>query len=207
MEQRIYQSMQYGFSGPREVTGGEKLPLLIYLHGAGGRGHDLHAVRVPYTLETALAEQHLPVCLAAPLCEWDNWFCVFSQLTDWIRYAATLPGIDPDRIILMGASMGGYATWTMLMCAPELFAAGVPICGGGMPWNAARLKHIPIRAYHGALDTTVDVCESVRMCNAVRAAGGDVSLTVFPTAGHNAWDPAIRETDLLAWIAQQRRTK
>ena len=76
--------------------------------------------------------------------------------------------------------MGAYAAWQLAMTKPDMFAALVPVCGGGMYWNAARLKNIPIRAFHGALDTTVLPEESVHMVAAVNNSGGKAELTVYP---------------------------
>ena len=72
----------------------------------------------------------------------------------------------------MGASMGGYGTWQLAMSMPKFFAAIVPICGGGMYWNAGRLINTPIWAFHGAKDPTVLCVESEKMVNHVNALGG-----------------------------------
>lgn len=206
MEFRKQDSIQYLFSAPDGFdAAADKLPLLIYLHGAGGRGHDLSVIRVPYTMENNLRETGRRMLIAAPLCEFDNWYMCFSELIAWVRFAAALPGVDPDRVFVMGSSMGGYATWTMLMCTPELFAAGAVVCGGGMAWNCGRMKHVPIRAFHGELDTAVLLSENRRMVDAINACGGHAELTVFPGVGHNAWNPAILETDLIDWLLAQRR--
>jgi predicted peptidase len=37
--------------------------------------------------------------------------------------------IDPDRISITGASMGGAATWYLASHYPDLFAAAAPFCG------------------------------------------------------------------------------
>ena len=52
--------------------------------------------------------------------------------------------VDEKRIYVMGFSMGGYGTWNALMNHPDVFAAGVPMCGAGDPSKAELLKNIPI---------------------------------------------------------------
>jgi predicted peptidase len=37
----------------------------------------------------------------------------------------------PDRLYITGLSMEGFGTWDAIQRKPELFAAAVPICGGG----------------------------------------------------------------------------
>ena len=39
--------------------------------------------------------------------------------------------VDRDRIYITGLSMGGFATWESLMRHPQMFAAAIPVCGGG----------------------------------------------------------------------------
>ena len=73
----------------------------------------------------------------APQCHAETWFKLFETLIDFARQQAARPDVDPDRIYLCGISIGGYASWQLAMTCPELFAALVPVCGGGMYWNAA----------------------------------------------------------------------
>ena len=87
----------------------------------------------------------------------------------------------------------------------DMFAALVPVCGGGMYWNAARLKNIPIRAFHGALDTTVLPEESVHMVAAVNNSGGKAELTVYPDMAHNSWERAFADDEMWKWMLSQKR--
>ena len=100
--------------------------------------------------------------------------------------------------------MGGYATWQMAMSLPEYFAAIVPICGGGMYWNAGRLVHVPIWAFHGKLDPTVLVEESEKMVDAVNKRGGNAKLTVYPENGHDAWSDTYGNPEVFAWLLRHR---
>jgi predicted peptidase len=88
---------------------------------------------------------------------------------------------------------------------PEMFAAAVPICGGGMYWDAGRLKHVPIWAFHGDSDKTVLTEESVKMVNAVNKKGGDAKLTIYPETGHDAWTATYKNADVFAWMLSHTR--
>ena len=206
MEHLIHKTIQYNLSRPVGFAPHRKYPLVIYVHGAGGRGHDPANIGYSYMLERYMEDHELAVMVAAPLCEFDNWYMCFTELVDFIRFAATMDNVDPDRVYLMGASMGGYATWAMLMSVPELFAAAVPICGGGMAWNAYRIKYIPVWTFHGMVDGTVDVSESIRMADALRVSGGDVKITLLPGVGHNAWEPAMYEYHAIEWLLTHTRS-
>ena len=100
--------------------------------------------------------------------------------------------------------MGAYATWQMCMSHPNWFAAVVPICGGGMYWNAQRLKNLPIWAFHGALDTVVLPTESQKIVESVNKHGGNAKLTIFENAQHNSWDDAFATDEMWEWLFKQK---
>ena len=130
---------------------------------------------------------------------------MWERLEALVREVAGLSCVDADRIYVMGASMGGYATWQLAMSMPEYFAAIVPICGGGMYWNAARLADVPTWAFHGAKDATVLPEESVKMVEAVKKHGGSAKLTLYPENNHDAWSDTYSNPAVFAWLLQQRR--
>ncbi len=204
MQELKHNTIQYNLVTPVDFDISRKYPLIIYLHGAGGRGHDLKNVGYPYMMEKYIHEKGIDVMVAAPLCEYDNWYLCYSELIEFVRFAAAMEHVDTDRVYLMGSSMGGYATWTMLMCTPELFAAAVPICGGGMPWNAGRFKDVPLRVFHGVDDGAVDFTESVKMVNAHRANGGKTEFILLPGWGHNTWEAALYHYDTIEWLLTHR---
>jgi predicted peptidase len=96
--------------------------------------------------------------------------------------------------------MGGYATWQLAMSLPEYFAAIVPICGGGMYWNAGRLVNVPVWAFHGQKDPVVLPEESVKMVEAVKHNGGNARLTLYPENAHDAWSDTYRNPEVFEWL-------
>ena len=129
--------------------------------------------------ETFTAENLSEFIAVAPQCYADSWFDIFEQLHEWIFRIINRPYIDRQRCYLMGASMGGYAVWQEEMSHPELYAAVVPICSGGMYWNAVRLKDIKVRAFHGCDDRVVYPDESKKMVGAAQKYGCDAKLTIY----------------------------
>ncbi|MHC1764568.1 MAG: prolyl oligopeptidase family serine peptidase [Verrucomicrobiia bacterium] len=122
--------------------------------------------------------------------------------------------VDRRRIYLTGLSMGGYGVWSLATSHPEVFAAVVPICGGGDPadvgWMARQkpgaFASIGVWAFHGAEDKVVPLSESQDMVNAFKKAGGqDISLTVYEGTGHDAWAKAYEDPKLYEWLLQHRR--
>lgn len=202
--QERFQSLPYVLRYPEACHEAHRFPLILFLHGAGTRGDDLGMVLSNPFFKITGAYEDFPFLVAAPQCRADEtWFDRFETLTAFTEYLVTRPDVDPDRVYLMGASMGGYGTWQLAMSRPDLFAAIVPICGGGMYWNAARLRDVPVRAFHGGRDSTVLVAESERMAEAVRRAGGDAELTVYPENGHDAWTDTYHNPEVFAWLLRQ----
>ena len=112
--------------------------------------------------------------------------------------------IDPQRIYLTGLSMGGYGTWDLLARKPDLFAAGVPVCGGGDESTAEKFAKVPVWVFHGDKDTAVPVGRSRTMVEALKKAGGHPKYTEYAGVGHNPWDKAYADPKLMNWLFKQK---
>ena len=87
-----------------------------------------------------------------------------------------------------------------------MFAAAIPVCGGGDVRQAPKLKDIPIRVFHGSADGVVMVKRSRDMVEAIRAAGGTkISYTEYPGVNHNSWTVTYANHDNLRWLFSQSR--
>jgi predicted peptidase len=101
--------------------------------------------------------------------------------------------------------MGGAGAWSLALAAPDRFAALVPICGYGDPARVAALRTLPVWVFHGARDTVVLPEKSVEMVRALEQAGGTVTLTIYPDAGHvGAWERDYSDPQLFPWLLQHQ---
>lgn len=197
--------LQFITKYPKAFDENKKYPLVIYLHGAGSRGRDVSILETAAIMQYRDKCEAFPAIIIAPQCHADTWFDIFQDLLAFIEKQTQKDYIDENRIYLTGVSMGGYASWQVLMSKPELFAAAAILCGGGMYWNAGRLKNIPIYAYHGMLDEAVKVEESIKMVNAVNRSGGKASLTIFEDLEHNCWDRVYSDPKTYEVLFQHRK--
>lgn len=111
---------------------------------------------------------------------------------------------DAHRRTLTGLSQGGHGTFRLARHLAWQFAAVAPICGWVDPQLAAKeLADIPMWAFHGDADPVVPVEGTVNAIEAIRAAGGNPTVTIYPGVGHNSWDRAYQESDLAAWLLRQ----
>ena len=203
MEKRVFEELDYILRMPADFSDKEKYPLVIYLHGAGGRGRDINIIYShPFFSKT---ESWLKGAISvAPQCYEDSWFSIFEQLQAFVQYVRDWDCVDKSRVYVVGASMGGYATWQLAMSRPEWFSAIIPICGGGMYWNAGRLIHMGVWAFHGDEDITVLPEESKKMVNAVNANGGNAKLTIYEKTSHDAWTDTFENKDVWEWLLSHK---
>lgn len=203
-----FQGMQYIVSYPHRYDKNEKYPIILFLHGAGSRGNDIKALlNNPYFCITDNFTD-FPFITIAPLCHANTWFDIFETLQKFVYHCIKFDFADISKIYLIGASMGGYATWQLAMSLPECFSAIVPICGGGMYWNAGRLANLPVWAFHGKKDNVVLFEESVKMVDAVNKNGGNAKLTAYPENGHDAWSDTYMNKEVYEWmLSNKKQTK
>ncbi len=203
MREQSIGELRYLIKDPKNYTDGKRYPVLLFLHGAGTRGEDINLLKNnPFFQITE--KMDLPFVVVAPQCNADSWFDIFNDLIALLKEVANLPFADRNRVYAMGASMGGYAVWQIAMSCPRMFAAVVPICGGGMYWNAGRLKSVPIWAFHGDSDPTVYLEESRKMVDAVNRCGGNARLTIYENCGHDAWSETYSNKEVFDWLLQHR---
>lgn len=189
-----------------EADPARKWPLLLFLHGAGERGDDLEKVKVHGPPKLIAEGQHFPFIVVSPQCPEGEWWLP-AQLIDLVDDLSTRYRIDPDRLYLTGLSMGGYGTWATAIEYPDRFAALAPICGGGDPEEAERIRHIPAWVFHGAKDPVVPIEQSQAMVQALQRLGAEVRFTVYPEAFHDSWTETYANPELYEWLLQHRRKK
>jgi predicted peptidase len=112
--------------------------------------------------------------------------------------------IDPDRIVVMGHSMGGYGAYYLAHRYPKRFAAVVPIAAPGVAWWTYRPVEVPFWVFHGEQDEAVPIAEAEKMVATLEEIGADVRFTRYPEGGHVLREP-FDDEDLFAWLLEQRR--
>ena len=206
MELKNFEGMNYYFSMPK--TKSEKYPLILFLHGAGTRGEDPSIILGNAFITITDEKENFPFIRVIPHCNGLNtWFDCAERLEKFGTYLASLEFVDETRIYLMGNSMGGYGTWALAESIPERFAAIVPICGGGKPWNSGMLVSTPVWAFHGKDDDVVDVVESIKMVDGINKLGGKARLTLYDNTYHDAWTATYKNEEVFSWLLSHTNEK
>ena len=217
-------TLRYRIMLPPDMADGQEYPLVLFLHGAGERGSD-NTAQLTWGLD-AFADEDFrsdhPAIVIAPQAPeqtfWANlnWREEGTRLMDEpskplaLTYKLLLSTIseypvDENRIYITGLSMGGFGTWDLIARYPDLFAAAMPICGGGDPAKAHLLTDMPIWAFHGALDNVVPPELSRDMIDAIREAGCLPGYTEYPDMDHFSWIPAYGDRFALDWMFSQSK--
>jgi predicted peptidase len=203
-----------------------KYPLVIFLHGSGERGNDNEA-QLKWGVMNFATDQAMvmhPAIVIAPQCPEKQSWSNFSrdQNPDKMRLldapakpmelliqlvqklTRELP-VDKNRIYITGLSMGGFGTFDALARFPDLFAAAVPVCGGGDITTAGRIKNIPIWIFHGSEDASVNPQYSLSMTDALTRAGAHPGFTQYPETGHFSWLAAYSDPLMMEWLFRQHK--
>lgn len=223
---RIYFPSDYG-------TTDKKYPLFLYLHGYGEIGdNNTSQLRITNAQEenkilSEIVDRDNCIVIA-PQCKdpadynWVGlnhwWFTgareklsenptiALEAATALLKETIANEKVDESRIYVCGISMGGYGTWEILARNPELFAAAIPICGGGILSSAESLKDVAIWAFHGEADSTVPVSGTKDMISALVAAGSKkAKATYFPGVGHSCWNNVFAVDGVVDWLYEQHR--
>ena len=185
----------------------EKFPLVIYLHGRGGNVMTPDHPGLAGNFSNDGNYRKRPCVILVPQCAQDNFWhgaqagTVVEIINDLVKY---LP-IDENRIYLTGYSMGGYGTFTLLGMEPKLFAAGIPVAGGGNPSSASKFKNVAVWVFHGAKDKVVKVEQSRSMVEALKKARGNVKYTEDPEGNHGIGGKIYADKEVHEWMFAQKR--
>ena len=210
-------SLSYRLLKPATVDKEKTYPLVIFLHGSGERGDDNKAQMKHGVSGFASGERmkKSPCFLIAPQCPAGRQWNLSAKASadagpgklvlDLIEETCKELPIDRKRIYITGLSMGGYGTWSLMADKPDLFAAGLPICGGGDEKKAEKYVKIPIWVFHGDKDGAVKVERSRDMVAAIEKAGGKPKYTEYPGVGHDSWTQTYSDAKVLDWLFAQKK--
>ena len=221
------ESFFYRTAKPQTMDEGKSYPLLVFFHGAGGRGDNntgqlLDAGGLQAFEKAGVRTKFKSHVFAGQVPNGKKWVNV-----SWSLFGHKMPKIsdsmqmgfeavdayiqDPEnqvnskRIYVMGLSMGGYGTWDAIQRRPDFFAAAVPICGGGDKSLAPKLVNIRIWAWHGDKDSVIKPSRSRDMINAISKAGGSPKYSEIKGRGHNSWVDCWNTDELWKWLYSQSK--
>ena len=220
-------TLPYRILFPENYDKTKSYPLVLFLHGAGERGKDneKQLVHGSSLFTDPQNRENYPAIVVFPQCpENDFWAPVHQEGKDFVFLNTKKPtpsmqlvirllnkitkeeAVDKNRIYVLGLSMGGMGTFDLICRQPKKFAAAIPICGGVSLERLKKVRHMPIRIYHGGSDDVVSPEHSRNAFIELKANGSQkVEYIEFPGVGHNSWDYAFAQPDFLSWLFKQHK--
>jgi predicted peptidase len=215
------ETMQYRLFVPPGYDAAKQYPIVLWLHGANGRGSDnLPQISGGNYLGTHIwtapeIQSKDPVFVLAPQVEntktWSRPH-VNTGTPVSLRLALEILdalekeySIDRDREYVAGQSMGGEGVWAALAMARGRFAAAIVLCSDGFDDQIAPDAKVPVWMFQGEADPIVSVEDVRRWVAGLRRAGGSPKYTEVPGVGHNVWETAFANLDAALWLLSQRR--
>ncbi len=200
---------------PRRVVGG-KSPAVILLHGRGADENDLlglaqyfderlavFSVRAPYPFEFGgyTYFQLNDDGTAEPVMFMES----YRRLMEFADGVASLPEVDPDRIFLLGFSMGTIMSYALSLTHPEKFAGVVAQSGFirdhpdlDFQWNA--LSNCSFIITHGVNDPVIPVA-AARKTRAMFSKSNAVFVYKEYPMGHEISGESL--ADVCDWLRKK----
>ena len=219
-------TLLYRIYKPNDFDKSKKYSLVLTLHGSSLRGSDNKAQLTkncgPLELQAYIKANKLNAIVVSPQCpsggRWVEtpWYgdshtmpkqanqtmsLTIAMMKSLIK---TLP-IDKNKVYVTGLSLGGFGCWDIIQREPNIFAAAIPICGGGDTAEAETLKNLPIWIFHGDSDSIVKTKRSRDMYKALKAVDAKVKYTEYPNTGHDSFSPTYNNPQVFKWLFAQER--
>jgi carboxymethylenebutenolidase len=184
-------------------------PAIVLVHGSGGplRGID------PFARQAAGLGVHVFVVhyfertghtWVSPSMIHDHFIEWMDTLRDALNYVAAQPGVDTQRIGLLGFSLGGFLS--LALATRDSRIAAVAELFGGLPEyfipDAAKLP--PVLILHGDRDTVVPVAEAEKLEQLLRQHGIPYEIKMYSNQGHHF--NGLAQLDAMRRVVQFFRT-
>jgi predicted peptidase len=194
-----FEGAPYRLFVPSDYTARKRYPLVVFLHGGGGRGSDNEAHLRDGNGMLADLFARGETLLVAPQTATEH---DARRILDLLGYITEHYSVDRDRIYLVGQSLGGFGA---LAAQPDRFAGAVIIAAARDPALAPRLVRVPLWFFHGERDDVIPVDQPRRLVAAIRHAGGSVKFTEYRGEGHGLAWLVVRERELARWLFAHSR--
>lgn len=214
---------------PDNIESIAKPPLIVFLHGSGERGSNPEQ---PLKGSADVFEQmQLPAVVLFPQC--DAVYRAFygameDRVMQSIEKAIQEYDADPNRIYLVGYSMGGSSILWLAARHPKKFAGALSIAPG-ITWMgeelpaklpaavtplfnamfvadnrperiAKEIRDFPIWFLQGTEDEPCPIDETRQVVAEMRKLGADPKMTEYAGMDHDSMSTALAEDGVFEWL-------
>lgn len=212
--------LPYRLFSPLGFDRTRKYPLILWLHGTDGRGADnvkqltqQNQLGAHFWISPDV-QNRFPAFVLAPQCPSGQTWSEpeFNQPSKWLVMAMEVLAnvqkefpIDPDRVYLVGQSMGGLGVWSLLQNYSGKWAAAVIMGAYDTFSDVPAIAQVPLWVFQGDADSSVPVTQVRSMMAQLKKAHANLRYTEYHKTGHEVWGKTFAEPDLLPWLSAQKR--
>ena len=192
-------SIQFNLILPPDYKPEKRHPLLISLHGAGGKGADM----IPFWKSAAAKHGVILCCPKSVGVTWSK--TDVPRVPRIVEYLIKTYSIDSRKILLGGFSDGGMFTYCLGLQRPDLFHYLNPMSGGYTDEFLRRLptiQPVPIFITHGRKDDVIPDYSSKKAVNALKRYNFPITYVEEPNAGHNMGDFKEYAEKIMQWFLE-----
>lgn len=151
---------------PREEADTAAKPLVVFLHGASLCGRNMDKVLRYGTIDAVRKGRIIDGYVVAPQNPGGAWKP--DKVMDIVDWAIKNHNVDPNRVYVLGMSLGGFGTMDVAAKYPDRIAAAIAMCGGSTAKDPATLNGLPFWIIHGTADRAVPVSASDKVVAAMK---------------------------------------
>jgi predicted peptidase len=212
--------LPYRLFVPVGYSSAKTYPLVLWLHGGEGRGSD-NVKQITRGNEKGThvwissdVQSKFPAFVLAPQCPvGENWADpelnqparALEMSLQILAMVEKQFAIDPDRIYLVGQSMGGLGVWSLLQTHGEKWAGAVVLAAYDNFTAPMAISRVPLWVFQGDLDQNVPVDLVREMIKQLKKLNADLRYTEYHKVDHQVWNKAFSEPELVPWLSLQRR--
>jgi carboxymethylenebutenolidase len=166
-----------------------RYPAVLALHGSGGiregwaeqpsrllagQGYSVFVVHFFERTDTLRADYH------TTQKNFPDWM---RTIGDAVTFAAQHDSVDPNRVGLLGFSLGAFLS--LAVASVDVRVKAVVDFFGGMPEELQGFQRMPpVLILHGEDDRVVPVSEATKLQQLLERAGTPYEIKLYPGAGH-----------------------
>jgi predicted peptidase len=212
--------LPYRLFTPLGFDRSRKYPLILWLHGTDGRGSDnvkqltqQNQLGSHFWISPEVQNKFSAFVLAPQCPSGQTWSePEFNQPSKWLvmtmevlaKVEKEFP-IDPDRVYLVGQSMGGLGVWSLLQNYQGRWAGAIIMSAYDTFSDVPAIAQVPLWVFQGDADSSVPVTQVRSMMAQLRKAHANLRYTEYHKSGHEVWTKVFAEPDLLPWLSSQKR--
>ena len=206
--------LAYKVSLPDNYSERNDWPVMFYFHGNGGQGNDGRN-NPP---DSSLWKEQ--VVMIAPQAQQNKTWWNKAQRDGAkaiLDYEINRLNVNSNKILIIGQSMGGYASYLFTQDHPSIPCAVVPISGGwgnynggnpsssGYPANMSPWNHIPYWIFHGNNDNVVKKSCAEQAYQLMTEDNIITKYTLFHNQAHHPRNHVYNSQILYDWAFSQER--